>query len=186
MTMDLSEVIDWSDNEDASDLKEISSKICYIGQPVKITDDYGVLRIALCSHDLRKVVKDLQSNSSKTGSNKATSDDKIVIKKLSLIANHFDDIEQKLHLKEKSIQDSASFDENEKDEVQPNPYTAVLMKLATEKRGQNKNLNEGYEENLLSKSQDIDEKLKELETLKEQQMQSLKLQIEREDENISK
>ena len=49
---------------------------------MKITDEVGVLRIALCSHDLRKVVNELNTQSTKFGAGSFATDDETVIKKL--------------------------------------------------------------------------------------------------------
>ena len=75
MTMDLNEVLDWSEVikfsggdtkininlQNQATWKNIASKICYIGRPVKISNKKGVLRVSLGSDSLRQVVKDLNN-----------------------------------------------------------------------------------------------------------------------------
>lgn len=87
MTMDLSDKINWKsdktdddkfafeipdsyeeegENMDREYWTNISSKICYIGQPIKVSDDMGVVRIALGSDSLRQVISDLKRGNVRT------------------------------------------------------------------------------------------------------------------------
>lgn len=65
--------------------KEVASTICYVGKPVKISKDKGVLRIALGSDSLRHVVKDMKDGT-QTGGNSTISEDAIIVKKIALLA----------------------------------------------------------------------------------------------------
>lgn len=109
MTMDL---FDWLPTE-----KEAASKICYIGQPVQISEDVGVLRIALCSDSFRTLVHDLKDpDTYKLNNiemfpppegvqyNRTIYEDCVLIKKLSLLAKYYTDIQKHPELKDAAEQ----------------------------------------------------------------------------------
>ena len=82
MTLDLSHLFKDED---------IVKQICYIGQPVSISKNESVLRIALGGDSFRQVVKDMK-NDSDTGPGSAVADDKIIIKKLAFLAENFEEL----------------------------------------------------------------------------------------------
>lgn len=82
MTMDLSNLFKDED---------VVKQICYIGQPVQISNDEAVLRIALGGDSFRQVVKDMKDGSD-SGPGTALADDEIIIKKLAFLAENFGEL----------------------------------------------------------------------------------------------
>ena len=79
------------------DMWEIISKtICFVGKPVSITDEFGVIRIALGSDSLYELHKEISSSTNfrKYGYSTTIACDKLILNKLSFIAYNF----HKLHL----------------------------------------------------------------------------------------
>lgn len=76
MTLDMSEKF--------PEEKELSSQICFTGQPVLISNEEAVLRIALGSDSLRQVIDDLE----KSGGAVASKEDEQICRKMSLLGQH--------------------------------------------------------------------------------------------------
>lgn len=67
---------------DRSDLSsdKVAGLKCFIGQPVKISSDYGVLRIALGSDSLRQYIDDPEAT---------LADDLKIVEKLSVLSHNY-------------------------------------------------------------------------------------------------
>lgn len=76
MTLDMSSTF-----PDYAEAKEI----CFTGQPVLISKEQAVLRIALGSDSLRHVIDDLKFNSEI-----AKESDRVIVDKMAFLANNFD------------------------------------------------------------------------------------------------
>lgn len=63
--------------------QDISSRKCFIGQPVKINKDEGVLRIALGSDSLRQLQQDFDETLKTDG---------MIVEKLGFLAAHYNDL----------------------------------------------------------------------------------------------
>lgn len=74
------------------------AKTCYIGQPVKISKDLGVLRLALDSQSFRRVVDETSvenlENSATIDGPSVFDDDAIIIKKLAFLAHNYSALER--------------------------------------------------------------------------------------------
>lgn len=68
-----------------SDNKDLAATICFIGQPVLISKDEAVLRIALGSDSLRQVIED-----KKNGTNVAHKEDDVICQKMAFLAENYD------------------------------------------------------------------------------------------------
>lgn len=77
MTLDMSEKF--------PEEKELSSQICFTGQPVLISNEEAVLRIALGSDSLRQVIDDLEKSD---GGAVASKEDEQICRKMSLLGQH--------------------------------------------------------------------------------------------------
>ena len=63
--------------------KEIASRKCFIGQPVKINSDQGVLRIALGSDSLRQLREDFDGT---------IAVDQQIVEKLAFLSANYDNL----------------------------------------------------------------------------------------------
>lgn len=68
---------------------DISSQICYIGQPTKVSDETGSLRITLDSDSFRKVVAEINQGESNTDTG-TLAKDLTIIRKLQFLAHNFE------------------------------------------------------------------------------------------------
>lgn len=76
MTLDMSEKF--------PEAKELTSKICFTGQPVLISEQEAVLRIALGSDSLRQVIEDMEN-----GTTVAQAEDDLICQKMAFLARNF-------------------------------------------------------------------------------------------------
>lgn len=67
------------------DSKDLTSKICFTGQPVLISKEQAVLRIALGSDSLRQAIDDFEK-----GTEVAKKEDKLICEKMAFLGQHFD------------------------------------------------------------------------------------------------
>lgn len=76
MTLDMSDKF--------PDDKDLASKICFTGQPVLISNEQAVLRIALGSDSLRQVIDDTEK-----GENVSHGEDDLICQKMAFLARNF-------------------------------------------------------------------------------------------------
>ena len=76
MTLDMSEKF--------PEQKDLVSKICFTGQPVLISNEQAVLRIALGSDSLRQVISDFEK-----GDDIAKKEDELICEKMAFLGANF-------------------------------------------------------------------------------------------------
>lgn len=99
---------DWDDMFEKSkiqqNMEKIASTICYVGQPVKISQDVGVIRLALDSESLRQVCRDIQNGTFDT-----LNDDMVIIRKLNFLAKNYGQLKEIMKL---TVSNDFSFAKN--------------------------------------------------------------------------
>jgi hypothetical protein len=80
MTLDMSDKF--------PDDKDLASQICFTGQPVVISSEQAVLRIALGSDSLRQVIDDM-NQAAASPKRIAKNEDALICQKMSLLGQHF-------------------------------------------------------------------------------------------------
>ena len=65
--------------------KDLASKICFTGQPVLISEEQAVLRIALGSDSLRQVIDDFEK-----GTEVAKKEDQLICEKMAFLGQNFE------------------------------------------------------------------------------------------------
>jgi hypothetical protein len=84
LTCDLSPVLERLQVRLPSELVAVAKTVCFIGQPVQVAKQVGVLRIALASKDVRAILCGR--------GDEILAEDARIVQKLSLIAKHFDSL----------------------------------------------------------------------------------------------